>query len=71
MSPAGLEPGFAPGMDPTPPIRKRNRDLHLSVTGLDPMPVELPTWERRLIEHALAQALDAGTAKDARDANPL
>lgn len=34
------------------------------------MPVELPTWERRLIERALAEALDAGTPKDARDANP-
>ena len=70
VSPAGLERVFAPGMDPTPPIRKRSRDLHLSVTGLEPMPVELPTWERRLIERALAEALEAATPKDARDANP-
>lgn len=65
-----LERDFGPGMDPTPPIRQRRRDLRLSVTGLEPMPVELPTWERKLIERALAEALDAGTPKDARDAHP-
>ncbi len=70
VSPEGLEQVFAPGMDPTPPIRRRSRDLHLLVTGLEPMSVELPTWERRLIERALAEALDARTPKDARDANP-
>ena len=70
VSPAGLERVFAPGMDPTPPIRNGSRDLHLSVTGLEPMSVELQTWERRLIERALAEALDTRTPKDARDANP-
>jgi hypothetical protein len=56
-------------MDPTPPIRKRSRDLHLSVTGLEPRPVELPPWERRLIERSLVEALDRGAVKGAGDAH--
>ena len=56
-------------MDPTPPIRKRSRDLHLSVTGLEPLPIELPTWERKLIEQSLVESLDAKTAKDTCDAH--
>lgn len=70
MSPSGLERVFAPGMDPTPPIRKRSRDLYLQVTGLEPMPGEVSIWERRLIERLLIDALATNAAKDAPDASP-
>jgi hypothetical protein len=56
-------------MDPSPPIRKHSRDLHLSVTELAPLPIALPTWERRLIEQSLVESLDAKTSKEAHDAH--
>lgn len=70
MSPLGLERGFAPAMDPTPPIRKRSRDHHLQVTGLESLPVEVSLWERRLIERLLSDALAANAPEDAPDAHP-
>lgn len=70
MSPPGLERVFAPGMDPTPPIRKRSRDLHLQVAGLEPLPGEVSTWERRLVERLLSDALAANAPKEAPDASP-
>jgi hypothetical protein len=65
-----LERVFAPGMDPKPPIRKRSRDLHLQVTGLEPLPVDVSIWERRLIERILNDAVAANAAKEAPDASP-
>lgn len=67
-SPARLEPGFALGMNQTPPRRRRRSDLSLTVTGLEPMPLELPPWERRLIEQALVELLDEMKAPEVDDA---
>jgi hypothetical protein len=57
-------------MDPTPPIRKRSRDLHLQVTGLEPLPGEVSLWARWLIERLLIDALTADAPKAAPDACP-
>jgi hypothetical protein len=66
MSPVGLEPGFGPGMNE--PRRRRRRDLALSVTGLEPMPVVLPPWELKLIERLLAERLDEKNIPERNDA---
>ena len=66
MSPVGLEPGFGPGMNE--PRRRRRRDLALSVTGLEPMPVVLPPWEVQLIERRLAERLDEKKSPERNDA---
>lgn len=66
----GLERVFALGMDPKPPIRKRGRDPHLQVTGLEPLPSDVSIWERRLIELLLIGALAANAPKEAPDASP-
>lgn len=70
MSPAGLERVFVSGMDPTPPIRKRSRHLPLQVAGLKPLPGDVSSWERRLIERLLSDALAANAPKEAPDASP-
>ena len=70
VSPAGLERVFMSGMDPTPPIRKRSRDLHLLVIGLEPLHGDVSLWERQLIERALTKALDGRAPKEAPDAQP-
>lgn len=67
-SPARLEPGFASGMNQTPTRRRRRSDLSLSVTGLEPMPLEIPPWERRLIEQALVELIDEMKAPEVDDA---
>lgn len=39
------------------------------VSGLEALPVELPDWERRLLERSLAELL-APTGKEGADAAP-
>lgn len=68
LSPASADPGFARGMTQQPPRRRRTRDLSLKVTGLQPLPMELPGWERRLVEPLLAQLLDESKPKEVDDA---
>jgi hypothetical protein len=58
----------------TPKTRWKKRRWHLTVTGLDPLPLVLSTWERELVLPAL-ERLAAGepptpTSQDERDADP-
>lgn len=51
----------------TPPLRpRRKRDLQLTVSGLEALPVELPPWELRLLEAALKQPHEAAEVDDVR-----
>ncbi|HEU4404458.1 MAG TPA: hypothetical protein VFS43_04115 [Polyangiaceae bacterium] len=36
-----------------PKTRRKKRRWHLTVTGLDPLPIVLPTWERERLLPAL------------------
>jgi hypothetical protein len=68
----------------TPKTRWKKRRWHLTVTGLAPLPLVLPTWERELLLPALERLAsdeppaptspevgDADQASpEARDANP-
>lgn len=44
------------------------RELPLKVTGLETLPIDLPAWERRLVEPLLAQLLDDSKPKEIDDA---
>jgi hypothetical protein len=58
----------------TPKNRRKKRRWHLTVTGLDPLPLVLPTWERELLLPALERLASgeppAPTTLEERDADP-
>jgi hypothetical protein len=55
-------------MNDPQPRRRRRRDLSLSVTRLEPMPVVLPAWELQLIERLLVERLDEKKSPERNDA---
>lgn len=58
----------------TPKTRWKKRRWHLTVTGLAPLPLVLPAWERELLLPALERLVSgkppAPTSSEARDADP-
>jgi hypothetical protein len=58
----------------TPKTCWKKRRWYLTVTGLDPLPLVLPTWERELLLPALERLASgeptAPTSPEERDADP-